>query len=90
MGWQGLQSSILEVRERARRYLEGLSEGDMERTIPYQGSMAAFQERGTLSLRYCVTRIALHHYYHIGEIATKRVLLGHEVGDYPGMLQECL
>ncbi len=31
-----------------------------------------------------------HHYFHIGEIATKRSRLGQQVGDYPGPLEECV
>lgn len=88
--WAAIQQGIQEVHERARPFLESLSEADMERSVPYQGSLAPLQERGSVTVRYSLARIVLHHYYHIGEIATKRVLLGHEVGDYPGMLLELL
>ena len=33
-------------------------------------------------------RTISHHYFHIGEIASKRDRLGHQVGDYPGALTE--
>jgi len=88
--WTAVQVGVEEVREQARAYLARLPEDDLERSIPYDGTLAVLQRAGRLSLRYTLTRIVLHHYYHIGEIATKRVLLGHEVGDYPGDLEECL
>ncbi len=88
--WTAVQTGVQEVRERARSYLTGLTEDDLERSIPYDGTLAVLQRAGILSLRYTLTRIVLHHYYHIGEIATKRVLLRHDVGDYPGDLEECL
>lgn len=88
--WRAVQTGVDEVRERARTYLARLTADDLERSIPYDGTLAVLQRAGRLSLRYTLTRIILHHYYHIGEIATKRVLLGHDVGDYPGDLEECL
>ena len=88
--WTAVQRGVQEVRERARSYLARLTEDDLDRSIPYDGTLAVLQRAGKLSLRYTLTRIVLHHYYHIGEIATKRVLLGHDVGDYPGDLEECL
>ena len=88
--WTAVQTGVKEVRERARSYLARLTEDDLERLIPYDGTLAVLQRAGVLSLRYTLTRILLHHYYHLGEIASKRMLLGHDVGDYPGDLEECL
>ena len=34
--------------------------------------------------------LCAHHYFHIGEIATKRSRLGQRVGDYPGPLEDCV
>ncbi len=87
--WPQIQSAVAEVREAARPYLEGLTEAELERQLPYGGSMAFLRERG-INVRYGLMRIALHHYFHIGEIASARNSLGHEVGDYPGRLEGCL
>ncbi len=43
-----------------------------------------------LGLRHALLRICAHHYFHIGEIATKRSRLGQQVGDYPGPLEDCV
>ncbi len=87
--WQAIQAGVQEVRDAARRHLEGLSERDLELVIPYEGSLSHLRESG-LSLRYALLRICAHHYFHIGEIATKRSALGQRVGEYPGLLQECI
>jgi hypothetical protein len=63
-------------------------DADLTRTVPYDGSLLALWATG-LSLRYTLARIAAHHYVHIGEIAAKRDALGHQVGDYPGLLRAC-
>ncbi len=87
--WPQVQAAVAEVRDVARPYLEGLSEVDLERRLPYDGSMAALRETG-MTVRYGLIRIALHHYFHIGEIVAARNALGHRVGDYPGLLEGCL
>lgn len=87
--WPPVQTAVGEVREAARRYLVPLSEADLDLVIPYDGSFVELRERG-LSLRFAVTRAVVHHYFHIGEIATKRAAMGHDVGDYPGLLEECV
>jgi hypothetical protein len=87
--WEGVRAGALEVREAARVYLAPLTDGDLDLVIPYDGSFANLRERG-LPLRYALARTITHHYFHIGEIATKRARLGHEVGDYPGRLEESL
>lgn len=87
--WSEVQQAVAEVRERARPYLESLTDADLDRRFPYEGALAALRERGITARHACV-RIALHHYFHIGEIASARNALGHSVGDYPGLLEELL
>jgi hypothetical protein len=87
--WAQVQEVVSEVRQVARPYLEGATEGDLAREVPYTGTMRQLQGR-EVSLRYALVRIALHHYFHIGEIASARTSVGHQVGDYPGVLEECL
>jgi hypothetical protein len=87
--WPSIRAGIAEVREAARAYLEPLAEGDLDLVVPYDGSFRNLRETG-LPLRFAVLRACVHHYFHTGEIASKRVALGHDVGDYPGALDECL
>lgn len=87
--WEAVQAAVSDVREAARSYLEPLEEGDLDLVIPYDGSFAHLRETG-LPLRYALLRTCAHHYFHIGEIASKRVALGHSVGDYPGLLERAL
>ncbi len=87
--WQTIQTGVQKVREAARRYLEALSDSDLDLVIPYDGSFAQLRDSG-LALRHALLRICAHHYFHIGEIATKRSALGQHVGDYPGPLDECV
>jgi hypothetical protein len=87
--WTAVHHAVVEVRAGARTYLQDLNDNDLDRNVPYDGSLAQLRDSG-LSLRYALLRIAAHHYFHIGEIAAKRDRLGHRVGDYPGMLQECV
>jgi hypothetical protein len=87
--WPAIQEGAREVRDAARTYLEDMNESDLDLTLPYDGSLSHLRESG-LSLRHAVLRIAAHHYYHVGEIATKRSALGQRVGDYPGLLEECI
>jgi hypothetical protein len=87
--WPAIQAGVREVRDAARTYLEDMNESDLDLTLPYDGSLSHLCESG-LSLRHALLRICAHHYYHIGEIATKRSALGQRVGDYPGLLEECI
>jgi len=87
--WQAIQAAVREVRDAVRGYLEGLDEGDLDRVVPYDGAFSRLRERG-LSLRYALLRTCAHHYFHIGEIATKRGGRGQRVGEYPGLLEECI
>src|SRR3990170_1976052 len=71
--WGTVLREAQRVKEACRAYLEGLSDNDLERRVPYDGSsvnlQVAAERGGGLSLRYALIRVALHHYYHIGEIA---------------------
>jgi DinB superfamily len=87
--WPAIEQGIREVRGAARIYLQDKEEKDLELTIPYDGSRLFLHERG-LNLRHALLRNCAHHYFHIGEIATKRDRLGHKVGDYPGPLLEAI
>lgn len=87
--WDAVLSGVAEVQAAARAYLEPLSEADLERVIPYDGSITDLREKG-LRLRYAVHRACAHHWFHIGEIAAKRARLEHDVGDYPGRLENAL
>ena len=87
--WDAILEAVEEVRGTARGFLEGMTDADLERTIPYTGSIQNLRERG-LNLRYALMRAVTHHYFHIGEISTKRDRLGHKVGDYPGTLEQSI
>ena len=87
--WEAIQTGVQEVRRAAGAYLASLNESDLDLVIPYDGSFAHLRETG-LGLRYALLRTCAHHYYHIGEIATVRSRLGQRVGDYPGLLEECV
>ncbi len=82
-GWKEIQRAVREVHTRARGYLESLDEQDLDLVIPYDGSVVELHATG-LCLRDALEVAITHHYFHIGEIAAKRGLLGHDVGDFPG------
>ena len=52
--------SVEEVRESARKYLEGSP--PMDKLIPYTGSLKYLRDSG-ITLRYAVLRSAVHHYF---------------------------
>ena len=87
--WPAIQVAALSVRDVARKFLGNLTEEDLDLVLPYDGSFERLHNTG-LGLRYALLRTAAHHYFHIGEIASKRDALGHDIGDYPGLLEECL
>ena len=89
LDWDAVQSAVRGVRETARPWLASLREDEASQRFEYNGSIEALRATG-ISPRYALMRIAAHHYFHIGEIATARSALGHDVGDYPGVLTECL
>lgn len=83
--WAELRDAAAGVRAAATTYLGSLTESDLERTMPYPGSLPELRDR-PVSLRYTLIRVVTHHYFHIGELASKRSAAGHSVGDYPGPL----
>ena len=85
--WESIHAAALEVRDTARAYLQDMGDSELERNIPYDGSVEHVRKSG-LILRYAIMRAISHHYFHIGEIAAKRDRLGHDMGDYPGPLAE--
>jgi hypothetical protein len=87
--WPAIQAAARELREAARAYLENMGDDDLDVVIPYDGSVPRLRKAG-LSLRYSLIRTCAHHYFHIGEIASKRNRQGHEVGEYPGLLEQCI
>jgi hypothetical protein len=87
--WGTIQAAVDEVRVAARRFLDSKTDEELEGNIPYEGSFEALRATG-INLRYAIMRAIAHHYFHIGEIATKRALMGDEVGDYPGLLEAAL
>ena len=82
LDWSEVQIAVQEVRTISRHFLDGLTEEDLETKRPYTGSLEALRAAG-ISPRYALIRISAHHYFHIGEIASARTALGHDVGDYP-------
>lgn len=87
--WDDICAAVGEVRAALRPYLESVSAADLDRVHPYEGSIARLRETG-LTLRYALSRVIAHHYFHLGEVASKRDRLGHSVGDFPGSLKHSL
>ena len=85
--WQAIRQGVREVREAASGYLEHKTDEDLEIVVPYEGSFKHLRRSG-ISLRYALYRAITHHYFHLGEVASKRDMLGKSVGDYPGQLRE--
>lgn len=91
--WQAIREGVGEVRESIRSYLEDMEDEELERVAVKAGSSAGILSRlgdVDISLRYIILRMCVHHYYHIGEIATKRDMRKQRVGDYPGLLEQCV
>ncbi len=89
LDWTDIQRAVEKVRVVARSFLESTDEGSIDELVPYTGSIEPLRESG-FSARYAMARIAAHHYFHLGEIVAIRNALGHDVGEYPGMLEACL
>ncbi len=81
--WAELHEAADRVHRVAASFLGALAAPDLERSIPYAGSLPELAGR-RVSLRYTLLRMLVHHYFHIGEIASKRSAAGTAVGDYPG------
>lgn len=87
--WDHIRAAVSEVRAGLRPYLQSATAADLDVVHPYEGSIARVRETG-LTLRYAVSRVIAHHYFHLGEVASKRDRLGHSVGDYPGPMANSL
>lgn len=87
--WEAVQTAVRDVRAAATPYLESITEDELDERRPYTGSIEALRQTG-FSPRYAMMRIAAHHYFHMGEIVAARGALGHDVGDYPGVMERCL
>lgn len=83
--WPAIQAAVAEVRTRARPYLESLTDNDLARVLPYEGGYAAFREFG-IQLRAALIQNATHHYFHLGELVTKREWLGYPATYFPRAL----
>lgn len=84
-GFQEIRAAVSAVRASARDFLLNCDASDLERTVPYDGSYPAFREHG-LNLRMAILQNAMHHTFHLGEIAAKRQLLGYDPGNFPSSL----
>jgi uncharacterized damage-inducible protein DinB len=80
--WDEIQRATREVQSAARSFLMGLTDVDLERIYPYDGSYAPFRTHG-MQVRAVVLQIARHHTYHLGEIVTKLDLMGVAHGEFP-------
>jgi hypothetical protein len=81
--WTTIRAAVAEVRDSLRPYLLDLTDADLDLTVPYDGSYAAFRERG-INLRVAIVQNAIHHVFHLGEIVAKRELMGYNAGSFPG------
>lgn len=75
-------TAVEEVRAAARRFLDPMQPADLDRVIPYDGSIQFLRPVG-LRLSYAVMRISAHHFLHAGEVVTIRSRLGHTVDEGP-------
>ena len=80
--WPAVQGGLNEVRGTARKFLDSEDGLDLDRVIPYDGSIPFVRSVG-LSLGYALMRIAAHHFMHAGEILTIRSHLGHVLSEGP-------
>jgi hypothetical protein len=78
--WPAMKAGVDEVRASARAYLDKLNASDLDRVVPYTGSIEYLHAFG-LPLRYAILRIAAHHFIHVGEIVTLRSRMGNPARD---------
>ena len=86
--WSAIQAATREVRDAARSFLDGITDADLDERHDFPGRISS--QLGPLTVRYALLRIGAHHYFHIGVVACQRDRIGHSVGDYPGVMRECL
>ena len=84
--WEAIRAGVEESRVPIRSYLTWARPAELDRVYAYDGSFVHLHATG-ITARYALHRAISHHYFHIGEIATKRAQAGHAVGDYPGPLR---
>lgn len=73
--WPVLRAKVREIQAAAIDFLATLTEADLARTVPYDGSIASLRPVG-INLEYAVLRVAAHHFTHVGEIAAIRSAMG--------------
>jgi hypothetical protein len=81
--WATIREAVADARGRLRPFLLTLTDSDLDRTLPYDGSYAPFREHG-INLRVAIVQNAVHHIFHLGEIVAKRELMGYATGSFPG------
>jgi hypothetical protein len=83
--WHAVREAVAAVRRDVGDFLQALSPGDLAgMTVP------ATSRTPEVRLKYMLGRFIAHAYFHIGEVASKRDMLGNSVGDYPGRLSHAL
>ncbi len=80
--WRLVLEGVAEVRQAARRLLDSEPGPDLDRTVPYAGSIPFLRSTG-LSARYALMRIAAHHFIHAGEVRAVRAAQGQVFADAP-------
>ncbi len=78
--WPALRAKIAEMQAIARDYLATLTDPDLARIVPYDGSIASLRPVG-INLEYALLRVAAHHFSHAGEIAAIRSAMGAPLPD---------
>jgi hypothetical protein len=78
--WPVLRGKIAEIQSVASDYLDGITEADLGRTVPYDGSILSLRPTG-INLEYSLLRVAAHHFTHAGEIAALRSAMGLPLAD---------
>jgi hypothetical protein len=73
--WPALRAKIAETQAAAEEFLRTLTDADLTRTVPYDGSILSLRPTG-INLEYALLRVAAHHFTHAGEIAAIRSALG--------------
>ena len=76
--WTGVLAAVEEVRGSTRRFLDPEPGPELERVVPYNGSIEFLRPMG-LRLSYALMRIAVHRFIHVGEIQTVRSRLDHNI-----------
>lgn len=88
--WPSIRAAVIDARDRLRPFLLNLTDADLDGNRPYDGGHSAFLARGSINLRVAIVQNAIHHVFHLGEIVTKRELMGYDAGDFPGAFSEAL